>query len=107
MIATKIGATIHGVQILGSIDKLANLRIPFDEIIICIPSATSDEMRRIVAICKTMEKPYRTVPTFSELIDGKISIKSVREVSLVDLLGRKEIQLNRNLISNYLRGKKS
>ena len=103
---TKIGATIHGVPILGSLEQLSNLRIPYDEIIICIPSATSDEMRRIVAICKSIQRPYRTVPTFSELIDGKISIKSVREVSIIDLLGRKEIQLNRNSISSYLYGKK-
>ena len=102
----KIGATIHGVPILGSVDQIGDLRIPFDEIIICIPSATSDEMRRIIAICKLIDKPYRTVPTFSELIDSKVSIKSVREISIIDLLGRKEIQLNRNSISNYLYGKK-
>ena len=64
-------------------------------------------MRRIIAICKTIEVPYRTVPTFSELIDGKVSIKSLREVSIVDLLGRKEIQLNRDSISNYLIWKES
>ncbi len=103
---SKIGATIHGVPILGSIDKIPDLRIPFDEIIICIPSATTEEMRRIIAICKSLDKPYRTVPTFSELIDGKISIKNVRKVSIIDLLGRKEINLNRNLISDYLYGKK-
>ena len=102
----KIGATIHGIPILGSVDQIIDLRIPFDEIVICIPSATSDEMRRIIAICKLIDKPYRTVPTFSELINGKVSIKTVREVSIIDLLGRKEIQLNRNSISNYLYGKK-
>tara|TARA_B100001248_G_C27394584_1_gene464628 strand:- start:2318 stop:3955 length:1638 start_codon:yes stop_codon:yes gene_type:complete len=102
----KIGATIHGVPILCPIHKLPNILIPFDEIIICIPKATSDQMRRIVAVCKTLDLPYRTVPTFSELIDGKVSIKSVREVSIIDLLGRKEVQLNRNSISNYLEGKK-
>ena len=103
---TKVGATIHGIPILGTIDKIPNLKIPFDEIIICIPSANSDEMRRIIAICKTIDAPYRTVPTLSELIDGKVSIKSLREVSIIDLLGRKEIHLNRNLISKYLYGKK-
>ena len=102
----KTGATIHGIPILGKIDQMGDLRIPFDEIIICIPSATSDQMRRIIAICKSTEIPYRTVPTFSELIDGKVSIKTVREVSIIDLMGRKEIQLDRNLISNYLYGKK-
>ena len=102
----KIGATIHGIPILGRINTLSNIEIPFDEIVICIPTATNEEMRRIVAICKSTEKPYRTVPTFSELIDGKVSMKSVREVSMVDLLGRKEIVLDRSSISSYLYGKK-
>ena len=102
----KIGATIHGVPIFGKINELSNIEIPFDEIVICIPTATNEEMRRIVAICKSTEKPYRTVPTFSELIDGKVSMKSVREVSMVDLLGRKEIELDRSSISQYLYGKK-
>ena len=102
----KIGATIHGIPIIGRINTLSNIEIPFDEIVICIPTATNEEMRRIVAICKSTEKPYRTVPTFSELIDGKVSMKSVREVSMVDLLGRKEIVLDRYAISSYLYGKK-
>jgi len=102
----KIGATIHGIPILGKINELTNIEITFDEIVICIPTATNEEMRRIVAICKASEKPYRTVPTFSELIDGKVSMKSVREVSMVDLLGRKEIVLDRSSISNYLYNKK-
>ncbi len=103
---SKVGATIHGVPILGSVEEIATLKIPFDEIVICIPTATNVEMRRIVAICKSTGKPYRTVPTFSELIDGKVSMKSVRDVSMVDLLGRKEIELNRSSISHYLFGKK-
>jgi len=103
---SKVGATIHGVPILGPIEELSEIKIPFDEIIICIPTATNIEMRRIVAICKSTGKNYRTVPTFSELIDGKVSMKSVREVSMVDLLGRKEVELDRSSISQYIYGKK-
>lgn len=103
---SKIGATIHGIPILGPIEELANLNIPFDEIIICIPTASNVEMRRIVAICKATGKSYRTVPTFTELIDGKVSIKSVRDVSMVDLLGRKEVELDRTSISHYIYGKR-
>ena len=103
---SKTGATIHSVPILGSIDELPNFNIPFDEIIICLPTASNVEMRRIIAICKSVGKPYRTVPTYSELIDGKVSMKSVREVSMVDLLGRKEVQLDRSSISQYIYGKR-
>jgi len=103
---SKSGATIHSVPILDSIDELPNFNIPFDEIIICLPTATNVEMRRIIAICKSVGKPYRTVPAYSELIDGKVSMKSVREVSMVDLLGRKEVELDRSSISQYIYGKR-
>ena len=103
---SKTGATIHSVPILGPIDELANFNIPFDEIIICLPTATNVEMRRIIAICKSVGKPYRTVPAYSELIDGKVSMKSVRKVSMVDLLGRKEVELDRSSISQYIYGKR-
>ena len=102
----KLGATIHGIPILGSIDSLPNLSLPYDEIIICIPTATNEQMRRIVAICKSTAKPYRTVPTLTELMDGKVTLSSIREVSMVDLLGRQEVQLDHSSISQYIYGKR-
>lgn len=98
----KIGATIHGIPILGPIESLAEMTIAYDELVICIPTATNEQMRRIVAICKSTNKPYMTVPTLNELMDGKISLSNVREVSMVDLLGRKEVQLDHSSISKYI-----
>lgn len=102
----KIGATIHGIPILGPIESLAEMTITYDELVICIPTATNEQMRRIVAICKSTNKPYMTVPTLNELMDGKISLSNVREVSMVDLLGRKEVQLDHSSISKYIYGKR-
>ncbi len=102
----KVGATIHGIPILGSIESLNEMTISYDELVICIPTATNEQMRRIVAICKSTNKPYRTVPTLNELMDGKISLSNVREVSMVDLLGRKEVQLDHSSISKYIYGKR-
>ncbi len=102
----KIGATIHGIPILGPIKSLTEMTISYDELVICIPTATNEQMRRIVAICKSTNKPYRTVPTLNELMDGKVSLSNVREVSMVDLLGRKEVQLDHSSISKYIYGKR-
>jgi len=102
----KIGATIHGIPIVGSIDSISSILIAFDEIIICIPTATNEQMRRIVAICKSTGKPYRTVPTLTELMDGKVSMSTIRDVSMVDLLGRQEVQLDHSSISQYIYGKR-
>lgn len=103
---TKMYTTIHGIQVFGKIAEVHTLNIPFDEILICMPTANSSEMRKIVESCKLTNKPYRTVPTVSELIDKKVSLNVVRDVTIADLLGRQEVTLNRSEISKYLFGKK-
>ena len=64
---SKINTTIHGVPIFGKIETIHTFNIPFDEIIICTPNASSSSMRQIVDHCKAIKKPYRTIPTMSEL----------------------------------------
>ena len=103
---SKSNSTIHGIPVFGKIDSIHTLNIPFDEIIICMPGATSNTMRRVVDHCKVTKKGYRTIPTMSELIDKKVSLNAVRDVSIMDLLGRQEVNLNRSDISKYIFGKK-
>ena len=103
---SKISTTIHGIPILGKIEDLHIISTSYDEILICIPTATNTQMRSIVTQCKVVGKPYRTIPTVYELIDKQISINTIREVSMADLLGRQEVNLDRSSISNYIYGKR-
>ena len=103
---SKIGTTIHRIPILGKIEDLHTISTSYDEILICIPTATNTQMRSIVTQCKVVGKPYRTIPTVYELIDKQISINTIREVSMADLLGRQEVNLDRSSISNYIYGKR-
>ena len=103
---SKIGTTIHNIPILGKIEDLHTISTSYDEILICIPTATNTQMRSIVTQCKVVGKPYRTIPTVYELIDKQISINTIREVSMADLLGRQEVNLDRSSISNYIYGKR-
>ena len=103
---SKIGTTIHSIPILGKIEDLHTISTSYDEILICIPTATNTQMRSIVTQCKVVGKPYRTIPTVYELIDKQISINTIREVSMADLLGRQEVNLDRSSISNYIYGKR-
>tara|TARA_Y100001970_G_scaffold281852_1_gene393469 strand:- start:1735 stop:3636 length:1902 start_codon:yes stop_codon:yes gene_type:complete len=104
--SSKIHTTLHGVPVFGKIETIHTFNVPFDEIIICTSAASSSEMRRIVDHCKVVKKPYRTIPTVSELIDKKVSLNAVRDVSILDLLGRQEVNLKRSEISKYIFGKK-
>lgn len=102
----KKGKTIHGVPVLGTLEEIERLDVAFDEILIAIPSAKGEEMRRIVALCEKTGKRFRTIPGIGELIDGKVSVKAIREVTLADFLGREEVRLNQAEIIHFLRGKR-
>jgi len=102
----KQGALLQGKRIYSSIKDLPNLKIPFDELLITSPSATGNQMRRIVEACKQTGKRYKIVPGLDELIDGEISLATVRDVSYSDLLGREEVMLDMNSIEKMLQGKR-
>jgi len=87
---------IHNVPILGSIDDLPGFVEKYEvkELLIAIPSATGDQMRRVVNICEKTGLSYKTIPSFGELIDGKVSIKTLRDVNYKDLLRREPVKLD-------------
>jgi FlaA1/EpsC-like NDP-sugar epimerase len=102
----KQGQAIHGIPVLGAIEDIGKLPIQFDEILIAIPSARGDVMRRIVEICDRTGKRYRTIPKLGELIEGRISANAIREVRLEDLVGRQEVRLDPERFSRFLCGKR-
>ena len=104
--ARKRGRSIHGVPVLGAIDDIGEIPVQFDEILIAIPSANGDEMRRLVEICDRTGKRFRTIPKIGELIEGRISVSTIREVRLEDLVGRQEVRLDPESISRFLCGKR-
>jgi len=102
----KRGRTIHGVPVVGSVSDIQRYQDRFDEIIIAVPSATGDQMRRIVDLCEKTGTRVRTVPGIGELIEGKVSVKTIRDVTLGDLLGREEVCLDERKIREYLKDKR-
>ncbi|MBW2684133.1 MAG: polysaccharide biosynthesis protein [Deltaproteobacteria bacterium] len=104
---TKISLKIHGIPVVGMIDDLNEhvKRVMAQELLIAISSASGLEMKRIVNICQDSGIPFKVLPGLGELIDGKISMKSIRDISYKDLLGRKEVHLNQEKIGSYLTGK--
>lgn len=95
---------IHGKQVLGGIDDLVDItnKSSAEELLIAISSATSKQMRRIVAECKNTGLPYKTIPGMGEIISGEVSVSSIRDVSYNDLLGRDNIKLDSGIINTML-----
>ena len=103
----KVGLKIHGIPVVGLIDDLEEhiQRFTPQELLIAISSASSGQMKRLVALCQESGVPFKVLPGLGELIDGHVSIKTIRDISYKDLLGREEVRLEQDLIGGYLTGK--
>ncbi|HFQ14399.1 MAG TPA: polysaccharide biosynthesis protein [Gammaproteobacteria bacterium] len=92
----KQGRQIQGLPVLGTIANIPEVvaRHEIRLIIIAIPSAPSARMREIVALCENLDIEFRTLPRVSDMALGKVSVNSLPEVSIDDLLGRDQVRLD-------------
>lgn len=103
----KYKSSINGVPIEGGRGKIIELaeKYKIDEIIIAIPSAKKREISEILKICKETQCRLKILPGVYELINGRVNIKNIRDVSIEDLLGRDEVKLDTEGIAEYIKGK--
>ncbi|MBW2646313.1 MAG: polysaccharide biosynthesis protein [Deltaproteobacteria bacterium] len=103
----KVGKQIHGIKVLGRVSALKEIvkSESVDEILIAAPSAMGEDMRRIVEICDSTKIPYKTLPGMGEIIDGKVSMKTIRDISYKDLLGRSPVRLENDKTLESLKDK--
>jgi len=98
---------IHGITVLGKIDDIPQIAEEeyINEIIVAIPTMTSDEQKRVLSICKQTKCKLKILPGMYELIDGKVSVSKLRDVAVEDLLGRKPVAVDIDQMCKYIEGK--
>jgi FlaA1/EpsC-like NDP-sugar epimerase len=104
---SKQGYELHGIPVLGPVDTLPEIVHEYGvhQVFVATPSASGAQLRRIVEICKQCEVHYKTLPGIGEIIDGKVSIKALRDVNYQDLLGRPPVRLDTAGIREFLSGR--
>jgi len=104
---SKAGVALNGIRVGGPIVQLPSVvrRYHPDELMIAIPSATSEQMRRITEVCRRTGVRFRTIPGLAELIHGTVTVDQMREVNLQDLLGRDPVQLNLDTVKCQIAGR--
>ncbi len=92
----KHGRILNGIKVLGALDSLPQWteRISVKQAIIAMPSASHQVRKRAVEICNQARVKVLTVPSFDDLLSGRIAISQLRAVELDDLLGRDPVQLD-------------
>ena len=105
---SKANLKIHGIPVVGNTDEIQFFvnKMNIEELLIAIPSASSAKMRTIVGCCEESGIPFKTVPGMGELINGKVTVKAIRDVAYKDLLGRETVKLDEESIGKYLKGKR-
>ncbi len=102
------GGKIHGIPVIGGIDRLSEIMREMDihVVVIAVPSATADQLRRIVGLCEQANVTFRILPRLQDMMSGRGLVSDLREVSIEDLLGRDSVTLEWERIQNGLTGKK-
>ena len=103
----KWGRFIDGVPIVGGRDDiLLNVdKYKIEKIFLAIPSATAEQRRDILDICKETNCELKNLPGVYEFVTGKISAKSMKDVAVEDLLGRDPIKVNMDEIYQFITDK--
>ena len=103
----KIGQSIIGVPVVGTVDVLATTVKKFraDIVVIAIPGATNEDRTRIINLCREAQVEFRILPGTDELLSGNVSISKLRKVDVADLLGRPETHLDEAALRNTFTGK--
>ncbi len=103
----KQGNHLRGIKIVGGRDAIvkAAQKYQVEEIVVAIPGASPRERRAIVDICQKTGCKLKTLPGLFQLANDEVSIQKIRDVDVLDLLGRDSIQVDLSQISGYLEGK--
>ena len=103
----KWGRFIDGVPIVGGRELITASvsKYKINRIYLAIPSATAKQRRDILNICKETDCELKNLPGMYQFVNGSITVESLKEVDVEDLLGRDPVNVDMNEICGYLTGK--
>jgi len=103
----KQGGSVGGIKVLGTTDDLARLadELNIDQVVLAIDQTNSQDMRRVLDICRAIPVRAQIVPSLNEIAHGRVSINRIRDVQIEDLLGREQVELDSANLHEFLSDK--
>jgi FlaA1/EpsC-like NDP-sugar epimerase len=103
----KLGTRVHCYPVLGSVDQLPSLVSDrqIQEVLIAIPSATKAQLNRIVQICSDTKVRFRSIPSLSDILSGRMSVSAFKDTDVDDLIGRDKVELDLAPVIEFLADK--
>ena len=104
---SKVGRYLKNVKICGTRKDIVHLveKYNVEEIVFAIPAAPIKERKAILQICQQTDCTLKILPGVFQLANGEVSIRKIRDVDVLDLLGRDSTKVDNSLLSQLLTGK--
>ena len=104
----KTQTRIHGVPILGDLASLRKgaAELNLDEVILAMPTADPARTRAVVAQCRRLHIPVRTIPTLHHMVNGHLHLDRIKPVEFEDLLCRESVEIEAPANQKWIQGKK-
>jgi FlaA1/EpsC-like NDP-sugar epimerase len=105
--SNKWNRDMAGVPIVGGREEIISSaeKYKIDQILFAIPTATAQEKKEILDICKETGCELKVLPGMYQLVNGEVSVSRMKEVAVEDLLGREPIRVNMDEIYAALQDK--
>lgn len=104
----KWGRYVEGVPVIGGRDDILSAveRFKIEKIVLAVPSASAQEKRDILNICKETGCELKNLPGIYQFLTGEVRVSALKDVAVEDLLGRDPIRVNMEEIYSFIQGKK-
>lgn len=102
----RTGRRLRGLPILGPIENVGVIAegLGARHAIIAMPNARPALRRRAAELASAEGLTVLTVPSYDDLLSGRLSVSSIRKVELEDLLGREAVSLDDHGVNELLGG---
>jgi FlaA1/EpsC-like NDP-sugar epimerase len=103
----KVKREIHGVRVLGTLEQLPQIAASAEAelAIVAMPKQSHLVRRRAVELAASAGLPAMTVPSYDDLVSGKVTVSQLRRIELDDLLGRDPVELDSAGLHGWLDGR--
>jgi FlaA1/EpsC-like NDP-sugar epimerase len=103
----KLRLFLHGVPVLGTREAIPSLvaELQIDQVLLAMPSATSDVVRDVAARCEESEVTLRVLPSVREVVNSRVTARDIRDLQIEDLLGRQQVTTDLVAVRSTLEGR--
>lgn len=104
----KVGHRIHGVRVLGGRECLPQViaKQSPDVVLVAMPSAEAAAIRAVVKALEPFHLPIQTLPNLRDLLQCRVAVSQIRNLSIEDLLDRLPVDLDPEPLRALVRGER-